>query len=79
MARLKLTKLALGQVRLSVVENMGGTEVESTIDGCVQIVWNANPAGSSFQFVFAPDAVVVVEDMTQPEQDNASSSQPQAN
>jgi hypothetical protein len=68
MARLKLTKLPEGHVRISVVESMGGTEVESNLDGVAQIVWTAGQQGSSFQLLFAPDAVIVAEEMHPVEQ-----------
>jgi len=79
MARIKLTKLPQGQVRISTIDSLAGTEIESLLEGCVQIVWNASPAGSSFQLLFAPDAVIVAEENQPVEQENASDSQAQAN
>jgi hypothetical protein len=68
MARIKLTKLPEGQVRISTIDSLGGTEVESQLDGVVQVIWSASPQGSSFQLLFAPDAVIIAEELHPVEQ-----------
>jgi hypothetical protein len=61
MARLKLTKLPENGLRITVVEQMGGTDVETPLEGIMNVVWSAGAQGMFFQLTFAPDAVTIAE------------------
>jgi len=80
MARLRLTKLPDGNVRVGVVEQIGGAEVEYPIEGCANVMWQVSPGGSCVQLTFVPQFVSITEELHPVEQAlNDSDAQSQAN
>lgn len=58
MAKLKVTTLPSGQLRISVVEIMGGAEVETLLDGVTYLKLEAVPDGSMLTMQMNPAAVI---------------------
>jgi len=58
MAKLKVTTLPEGGTRISVVEVMGGAEVESLLDGVTYLKLEAVPGGSLVTLNLNPSSMI---------------------